>query len=118
MGNQGGGVKDRHPSDGGGGRGGEGGGQESKRIEEMVAPLCTARLRPTRQKTKNAVANITGASSYILDETDFFVCFIMGQCLTPNFSGSGEVCMEFLKMRRGEERVVEVIFKILLSLQK
>ena len=26
--------------------------------------------------------------------------------------------MEFLKMRRGEERVVEVIFKILLSLQK
>ena len=34
--------------------------QESKRIEEMVAPLCTARLRQTRQKTKNAVANITG----------------------------------------------------------
>ena len=62
MGNQAGGVKDRHPSDGGGGVGREGGGQESKRIEEMVAPLCTARLRPTRQKTKNAVANITGAS--------------------------------------------------------
>ena len=34
--------------------------QESKRIEEMVAPLSTARLRQTRQKTKNAVANITG----------------------------------------------------------
>ena len=30
-------------------------------IEDMVAPLCTARLRQTRQKTKNAVANITGA---------------------------------------------------------
>jgi len=82
MGNQAGGVKDRHPSDGGGGGVRQGGGQESKRIEEMVAPLCTARLRPTRQKTKNAVANITG---------------------------SGEVCMEFLKMRRGEERVVEVM---------
>ena len=24
-------------------------------------------------------------------------------------SGSGEVCMEFLKVRRGEERVVEVM---------
>ena len=80
MGNQAGGVKDRHPSDGGGGGDREGGGQESKRIEEMVAPLCTARLRPTRQKTKNAVANITGASSYILDEKNFFVCLILGQC--------------------------------------
>ena len=80
MGNQAGGVKDRHPSDGGGGVGREGGGQESKRIEEMVAPLCTARLRPTRQKTKNAVANITGTSSYILDKKNFFVCLILGQC--------------------------------------
>ena len=81
MGNQAGGVKDRHPSDGGGRGGGEGGGQESKRIEEMVAPLCTARLRPTRQKTKNAVANITGASFYILYKTNFFVCFILIQKL-------------------------------------
>jgi polo-like kinase 4 len=51
-------------------------------IEGMVAPLSSTRLRPTRQKTKNAVANI---------------------------SGSGEVCLEFLKTRGGEERVVDVM---------
>ena len=77
MGNQAGGVKDRHPSDGGGRGGGEGGGQESKRIEEMVAPLCTARLRPTRQKTKNAVANITGLYILDLDKKNFFACLIL-----------------------------------------
>jgi len=51
-------------------------------IEAMVPALDSSRLRPTRQKTKNAVANVTA---------------------------SGEVCLEFLKTRRGEERVVEVM---------
>ena len=35
-----------------------GGRVPSKRIEDIVEPLSSLRLRPTRQKTKNAVANI------------------------------------------------------------
>jgi len=48
-----------------------------------LAPRLTSnRLRPTRQKTKNVIANI---------------------------SSGGEVCLEFVKLRRGEEKVVEVM---------
>ena len=44
--------------------------------------LSSTRLRPTRQRTKNVVANI---------------------------SNSGEVCLEFIKTRRGQELVTEVM---------
>lgn len=44
--------------------------------------LTTCRLRPTRQKTKNVVAHI---------------------------SDNGEVCLEFVKMKKGEEKVGEVM---------
>ena len=39
-----------------------------QRIEDVVQPLKTERLRPTRQKTKNAVANIlrNGGNNYDL----------------------------------------------------
>eukprot|EP00090_Calanus_glacialis_P002905 TRINITY_DN12122_c0_g1_i4.p1 TRINITY_DN12122_c0_g1~~TRINITY_DN12122_c0_g1_i4.p1 ORF type:complete len:895 (-),score=358.86 TRINITY_DN12122_c0_g1_i4:158-2842(-) len=48
-----------------------------------LAPRLTSnRLRPTRQKTKNVIANI---------------------------SAGGEVCLEFVKLKRGEEKVVEVM---------
>eukprot|EP00092_Neocalanus_flemingeri_P027274 GFUD01029578.1.p1 GENE.GFUD01029578.1~~GFUD01029578.1.p1 ORF type:complete len:936 (-),score=285.22 GFUD01029578.1:126-2933(-) len=48
----------------------------------LAPPLSSSRLRPTRQKTKNVMANI---------------------------SSSGEVCLEFIKVRRGEEKVAEVM---------
>lgn len=44
-------------------------------------PLSTARLKATRQRTKNAV------------------CSILEQ---------GEVCLEFIRMRSGVERIVDV----------
>merc|ERR1719319_1704007 len=53
--------------------------QKEQSIEDVVAPINSVRLRPTRQKTKNAVANIL-----------------------PN----GEVCLEFIKNRGGEEKVM------------
>jgi len=56
--------------------------KEKRRIEDFVAALSSLRLRPTRQKTKNAIANILG---------------------------NGEVCLEFIKTRRGEERVIDVM---------
>ncbi|XP_076446054.1 serine/threonine-protein kinase PLK4-like isoform X2 [Babylonia areolata] len=56
----------------------EGSQQDPGRPKE---PLSTQRLRPIRQKTKNAVVNILE---------------------------SGEVCMEFVKNKGREERVVEV----------
>ena len=37
----------------------------------MVAPLCTARLRQTRQKTQKAVANITGTLLNAEETTGF-----------------------------------------------
>jgi len=51
-------------------------------LSSLAPPLSSTRLRPTRQKTKNVMASI---------------------------SSSGEVCMEFIKLRRGEEKVVEVM---------
>nr|XP_061798761.1 serine/threonine-protein kinase PLK4-like [Nerophis lumbriciformis] len=56
--------------------------KEKKTLRELVPPLCTTRLKPIRQKTKNAVVSI-------LD--------------------TGEVCMEFLKCQNGQERVTEVL---------
>jgi len=54
-----------------------------RRIDDVVGgPLSTQRLRAIRQKTKNAVANIL-----------------------PN----GDVCLEFIKVERGEERVIDVM---------
>jgi len=47
-----------------------------------LKPLSSLRLRPTRQKTKNAVANILH---------------------------NGEVCLEFIKNKKGEERVMDVM---------
>jgi len=48
--------------------------------------LCSARLRPTRQRNKNVVANI----------------------ISPN----GEVCLEFIKTRRSQEEVVTEVMRI------
>uniref|UniRef100_H3DJ05 Serine/threonine-protein kinase PLK4 n=1 Tax=Tetraodon nigroviridis TaxID=99883 RepID=H3DJ05_TETNG len=56
--------------------------KEKKRLGDVVPPLCASRLKPIRQKTKNAVVSI-------LD--------------------TGEVCMELLKCHGGQERVKEVL---------
>ncbi|XP_035529264.1 serine/threonine-protein kinase PLK4 isoform X2 [Morone saxatilis] len=55
---------------------------EKKTLRDVVPPLCASRLKPIRQKTKNAVVSI-------LD--------------------TGEVCMELLKCHSGQERVKEVL---------
>ncbi|AWP16517.1 putative serine/threonine-protein kinase PLK4 [Scophthalmus maximus] len=55
--------------------------KEKKTLRDVVPPLCASRLKPIRQKTKNAVVSIL--------ET-------------------GEVCMELLKYQSGQERVKEV----------
>ncbi|KAK3606347.1 hypothetical protein CHS0354_041983 [Potamilus streckersoni] len=58
--------------------------QEEKPVEGIqraVSPLCSRRLRSIRQRTRNAIVNI-------LDH--------------------GEVCLEFLKQKHKEEKVVEV----------
>lgn len=52
-----------------------------KSLDKLTPPLSTRRLKATRQRTKNAV------------------CSILDQ---------GEVCLEFIKMRNGGERVVDV----------
>lgn len=56
--------------------------KEKKTLRDIVSPLCASRLKPIRQKTKNAVVSI-------LD--------------------TGEVCMELLKCHGGQERVKEVL---------
>ncbi|KAL5011938.1 hypothetical protein ScPMuIL_010489 [Solemya velum] len=52
-----------------------------RKIKDSVLPLSAVRLRPIRQRTRNAVVNIME---------------------------HGMVCLEFLKMKQKEERVVEV----------
>nr|XP_019940527.1 PREDICTED: serine/threonine-protein kinase PLK4 [Paralichthys olivaceus] len=56
--------------------------KKKKTLRDVILPLCAARLKPIRQKTKNAVVSI-------LD--------------------TGEVCMELLKNHSGQERVKEVL---------
>ncbi|KAM8736329.1 serine/threonine-protein kinase PLK4 [Acanthopagrus schlegelii] len=56
--------------------------KEKKTLRDIIPPLCAYRLKPIRQKTKNAVVSI-------LD--------------------TGEVCMELLKSQNGQERVKEVL---------
>uniref|UniRef100_A0A665WQM4 Serine/threonine-protein kinase PLK4 n=1 Tax=Echeneis naucrates TaxID=173247 RepID=A0A665WQM4_ECHNA len=56
--------------------------KQKKTLRDVVPPLCASRLKPIRQKTKNAVVSI-------LD--------------------SGDVCMELLKCNSGQERVKEVL---------
>ncbi|KAK5609756.1 Serine/threonine-protein kinase plk4 [Crenichthys baileyi] len=56
--------------------------KQKKTLRDVVPPLCANRLKPIRQKTKNAVVSI-------LD--------------------TGEVCMELLKSQNGQERVKEVL---------
>ncbi|XP_076604264.1 serine/threonine-protein kinase PLK4 [Chaetodon auriga] len=56
--------------------------KEKKSLRDIVPPLCASRLKPIRQKNKNAVVSI-------LD--------------------TGEVCMELLKCHGGQERVKEVL---------
>uniref|UniRef100_A0A671WA40 Serine/threonine-protein kinase PLK4 n=1 Tax=Sparus aurata TaxID=8175 RepID=A0A671WA40_SPAAU len=56
--------------------------KEKKTLRDIIPPLCAYRLKPIRQKTKNAVVSI-------LD--------------------TGEVCMELLKSQSGQERVKEVL---------
>ncbi|XP_053700267.1 serine/threonine-protein kinase PLK4 isoform X2 [Synchiropus splendidus] len=56
--------------------------RQKKTLRDVVPQLCASRLKPIRQKTKNAVVSI-------LD--------------------SGEVCMELLKSVSGQDRVKEVL---------
>ncbi|XP_028293138.1 serine/threonine-protein kinase PLK4 isoform X2 [Gouania willdenowi] len=56
--------------------------KQKKTLRDVIPPLCASRLKPIRQKTKNAVVSV-------LD--------------------SGEVCMELLKCQNGQERVKEVL---------
>ncbi|XP_049451429.1 serine/threonine-protein kinase PLK4 [Epinephelus fuscoguttatus] len=56
--------------------------KEKKTLRDIVPPLCASRLKPIRQKTKNAVVSV-------LD--------------------TGDVCMELLKCQNGQERVKEVL---------
>lgn len=60
--------------------GGSGGLPPGERID--IPPLCSERLAATRHRTKTAVLSIQ--------------------------EGTGEVCIEFVKRRSGEERVVDV----------
>ncbi|XP_034530403.1 serine/threonine-protein kinase PLK4 [Notolabrus celidotus] len=53
-----------------------------KTLRDIIPPLCAARLKPIRQKTKNAVVSV---------------------------QDTGEVCMELLKNQGGQERVKEVL---------
>nr|CAG4643834.1 EOG090X03P9 [Lepidurus arcticus] len=55
--------------------------RESQKLASLTSPLNTERLRPTRQKTKNAIASI-------LDD--------------------GEVCLEFVRVKEGVERIMDV----------
>lgn len=55
---------------------------ETKTIRDVVLPLNAIRLRPIRQRTRNAIVNILE---------------------------SGEVCMEFVKLKQKVEKVVEVM---------
>lgn len=55
--------------------------EKSRSLSSMTPPLSTDRLKPTRQRTKNAV------------------CSILEQ---------GEVCLEFIRLRGGVERIVDV----------
>ncbi|XP_041463144.1 serine/threonine-protein kinase PLK4-like isoform X2 [Lytechinus variegatus] len=65
---------------GGGGRGEGGAGVQS--LAHLTPPLNATRLRPIRQRTRNAVVSIMPG---------------------------GEVCLEFLKTKDGQDRVVEVL---------
>ncbi|XP_052791493.1 serine/threonine-protein kinase PLK4-like isoform X2 [Mya arenaria] len=56
-------------------------GVSSKQRSEMGPPICSNRLRPIRQRTRNAVVNIME---------------------------NGDVCLEFVKQKHKEEKVVEV----------
>lgn len=55
---------------------------DSKTVRDVVEPLNAIRLRPIRQRTRNAIVNILE---------------------------SGEICMEFVKMKQKVEKVVEVM---------
>ncbi|XP_030836097.1 serine/threonine-protein kinase PLK4 [Strongylocentrotus purpuratus] len=69
--------------EGGGGGGGKGeGGAGVQSLAHLTPPLNATRLRPIRQRTRNAVVSI-----------------MLG----------GEVCLEFLKTKDGQDRVVEVL---------
>nr|CAG4643105.1 EOG090X03P9 [Ilyocryptus agilis] len=55
--------------------------RKQSNLEKLTPPLSTARLKPTRQRTKNAI------------------CSILEQ---------GEVCLEFIRVRSGVEKIVDV----------
>ena len=51
----------------------------NKRIEDVVQPLSTIRLRPIRQKTKNAVANILARNIKASETSSLSVSCCMGE---------------------------------------
>ncbi|KAK3099608.1 hypothetical protein FSP39_006997 [Pinctada imbricata] len=57
------------------------GARGDKKVRDVVQPLNAVRLRPIRQKTRNAIVNILE---------------------------SGEVCLEFVKQKQKVEKVIEV----------
>lgn len=83
--------------------------KEKKRLGDVVPPLCASRLKPIRQKTKNAVVRprfpLLWLTLLLLREPTLSPCF------PPQVSilDTGEVCMELLKCHGGQERVKEVL---------
>lgn len=84
--------------------------KEKKTLRDIIPPLCAYRLKPIRQKTKNAVVRycsyflmICWFSLSVLFDL-FFLFFFQVSILD-----TGEVCMELLKSQSGQERVKEVL---------
>lgn len=87
-----------------------GGANERRTLRDVAPPLCASRLKPIRQKTKNAVVrnhSLTFQPIYSPGDVcsrRILVCFLQVSILD-----TGDVCMELLKCQGGQERVREVL---------
>lgn len=81
---------------------------KKKTLRDVVPPLCASRLKPIRQKTKNAVVRFcTLFYLFFLEQLKYlYLCISVSQV---SILDSGEVCMELLKSQTGQERVKEVL---------
>lgn len=86
--------------------------KKKKKLGDVVPPLCASRLKPIRQKTKNAVVRCCFSFLFFCFTLPSFlrVPFIFS-CLSLQVSilDTGQVCMELLKCHAGQERVKEVL---------
>ncbi len=89
--------------------------KEKKTLRDIVPPLCAARLKPIRQKTKNAVVRpcsfLKNIYNYLLILTLKMLMsnYFLLDFLQVSILDTGEVCMELLKCQSGQERVKEVL---------